>query len=329
MVGVGIGELILVALALAFAWSIGAHYTGACMGMAFAMGAVRRGPALVGMALLTFFGAALASGRVVENVGLNLVASPSIPLAAAAVVVGSAFALTSLYNIVRVPTSTIQILVFSLIGVALAIGIPIHAGTLAGMVAIWVSAPFVAFGLGFVLTRGFDRVAPHRAGGSPGATTLMRAAPWLVVMGLIASFAMGANDVANATAVFVSTGVSTVLVAGIVGGIALALGVVTWGSGLLATVAFDVVRLDRSMATAAQFSQALVILSSVVFFGAFTSMNQALIGAMAGAGLARGRATLRPRTLRGILVGWALGPLSGLAMGAGAMTLVALVLPCL
>ena len=32
--------LVLVALAFSFAWSIGSHYTGACMGMPYALGAV-------------------------------------------------------------------------------------------------------------------------------------------------------------------------------------------------------------------------------------------------------------------------------------------------
>jgi PiT family inorganic phosphate transporter len=33
--------VVLVALAFSFAWSIGSHYTGACMGMPVALGAVR------------------------------------------------------------------------------------------------------------------------------------------------------------------------------------------------------------------------------------------------------------------------------------------------
>ncbi|MCI4361126.1 MAG: inorganic phosphate transporter, partial [Thermoplasmata archaeon] len=62
-------DLLLVGLGLAFAVSIGAHYTGACMGMAYAGGAIHRGPALALMAVLAFAGAAIASGHVVANVG--------------------------------------------------------------------------------------------------------------------------------------------------------------------------------------------------------------------------------------------------------------------
>jgi len=68
------------------------------------------------------------------------------------------------------------------------------------------------------------------------------------------------------------------------------------------------------MATAAQLVQAAVVLAAVAF-GFFTSMNQALVGAMAGAGFARGRETVHLDTLFSILQGWVLGP--GVSIAAG------------
>jgi len=114
--------------------------------------------------------------------------------------------------------------------------------------------------------------------------------------------------------VFISTGFSGPLLAGLVGGLGLAVGVLTWGRPLLERVAFDVVRMDMPMATAAQLVQALVVLTAV-FFGYFTSMNQALIGAMAGAGVARGRETISTKVMLGILRGWIIGPAAGAILG--------------
>ncbi len=136
----------------------------------------------------------------------------------------------------------------------------------------------------------------------------------LVVVGGAASLAMGANDVSNATAVFLSTGFSGPFVAGLIGGIGLAVGVLTWGRPLLERVAFDIVKLDMPMATAAQLVQAVVVLTAV-FFGYFTSMNQALVGAMAGAGFARGRETIDQDVIFGILRGWVIGPAAGAVLG--------------
>ena len=84
---------------------------------------------------------------------------------------------------------------------------------------------------------------------------------------------MGANDASNATAVFLATGFSGPFFAGLIGGVGLAVGVLTWGRPLLERVAFDVVGMDMAMATAAQLVQALVVLTAV-FFGYFTSMNR-------------------------------------------------------
>jgi len=125
---------------------------------------------------------------------------------------------------------------------------------------------------------------------------------------------MGSNDVANATGSLVATHTFSPLTAGAVGGAGLAFGVLTWGKPLLNRIAFDVVDLDRPMATAAQAVQAVVVLLAVGF-GFFTSMNQALVGAMAGASGARGHQVVHRATFLGIVRGWALGPAGGIALG--------------
>jgi len=99
--------------------------------------------------------------------------------------------------------------------------------------------------------------------------------------------------------------------AGVLGGGGLALGVLTWGRPLLQRVAFEIVRLDRPMASAAQAVQAVVFIVAVSF-GLFTSMNQALVGAMTGAGAARGRETIDRQVLTGIVRGWVIGPAAGI-----------------
>jgi PiT family inorganic phosphate transporter len=148
-------DLILVALALGFAASIGAHYTGACMGMPHALGLVSARRALLLMAPLAFLGAALASHAVEARVGTGLV-QHRLTLGDEILVVALAFALTTAYNRLRVPTSTIQLLVFSLVGVALGSRAGVQWRTIATLVVLWVLAPLLATGLGFVLTRGLD-----------------------------------------------------------------------------------------------------------------------------------------------------------------------------
>ncbi|HYB79195.1 MAG TPA: anion permease [Thermoplasmata archaeon] len=302
---------LLVVAAFAFAFSIGAHYTGACMGMPYAAGAIRPWHALLLMAPLALVGAALASGQVETTVGHGILGGGTVALGVALAIVVGALALTSAYNLVTVPTSTIQILVFSAVGAGLAAGLPIHWATIEDLVVLWATAPFAAFALGFLFVRLADRLQPP----APKRGSLGRAAVLgLVGVGAAASFAMGANDVSNASGALIMTGLFGLLLAGLVGGLGLALGVLTWGRPLLQRVAFDLVELDPRMATASQLAQSTVILVSVAF-GFFTSMNQALVGAMIGAGLARRRSTVLWKPIRSILVGWSVGPVSGITLG--------------
>ena len=59
-----------------------------------------------------------------------------------------------------------------------------------------------------------------------------------------------------------------------------------------------------------------------VAFGYFTSMNQALVGAMAGAGYARGRHTVHAKTLVGIVRGWVTGPPTSFLLALAAALVV-------
>ena len=307
-------DLVLIAAASAFAYSLGAHYTGACMGMPYAAGAIRLIPALLLMAPFVLVGAVFASGAVETTVGHGILLAPTVAIPLAVAIVVSAFVLTAAYNFVAIPTSTIQILVFSAVGAGLASGVGIHWSTIETLVAVWAAAPFAACGLGFALTRLLDRWGRKSGTDRPGTGLGRYVALALVGVGSAASFAMGANDVANSSGALVMTGLFGLTAAGLIGGIGMALGVLTWGRPLLRRVAFDVVKLDPRTAAASQLAQSSVILVSVSF-GYFTSMNQALIGAMIGAGLARPGGAVVRKTVRDVLSGWAAGPVSGATLG--------------
>lgn len=309
-----IEAVILVVIALAFAWSIGAHYTGACMGMPFGSGSIKLMPALLLMAVLALLGAVFASHRVESTVGLRIIDASKVTLVAALVIIVAAFILTTVYTARKIPTSTIQILVFCVVGTALGAGIPIHWLTILKLAMIWVMAPPVALVLGYLFTRGLDRIVGFKPKPNPHASTAGEPLRVILVgVGAAASFTMGANDVSNATGVFVMTHLFNVWIAGLIGGIGLLMGVLTWGKPLLKKVAFDIVHVDLSMASAAQLVQAVVVFLAVAF-GFFTSMNQSLLGAMMGAGIARGTGTIEWKAIKDIVKGWIIAPASGIAI---------------
>lgn len=304
----------LVAVSLAFAWSMGAHYTGAVMGMPYAVRAIRLWPALGAIALLTVLGATVASRGVQQTVGLHIIDPARVDARMATIIVLGAFVLTTVYTYYKVPTSTIQILIFCVVGTGVAAGAPVHWATIARLAVLWVLAPPAACALGFVATRVLDAALPTDAAGAEGEDQQFMIIPrLLIMMGLAASFVLGANDVSNAVGIWTAVHVGSEVVAGLVGGLAMGIGALTWGRRILDRVAFDIVTMDRVMATAAQGVQALVVFLAVTQ-GLFTSMNQALVGAMAGAGLARGRQTVNRAVLVGILKGWAISPITGFTL---------------
>lgn len=287
----------LVAVSLAFAWSMGAHYTGAVMGMPFSIGAVSERWALALIAVFCVLGATFASEPVQRTVGLHIVQSAHVTPFMALIMVVGAFVLTTVYTYYKIPTSTIQILVFCVVGTGIAGGIPVAWPTIGRLAITWAIAPLAAMLLGYAGTKLLHRSA------SP---------PWaLVAVGIAASFVLGANDVANAVGVWEMVHIGNLMLAGFAGGAAMAIGALTWGRRILERVAFEIVDLDRSTATAAQGVQAAVVIAAVTQ-GFFTSMNQALVGAMSGAALANDRAINRANLL-GILKGWLISPVSGFA----------------
>ncbi len=307
-------SIVLVAIVLAFAWSIGAHYTGACMGMPYGSGSIKLWPALGLMSVLALLGAAVASHGVETTVGVHIIEAKRVTVAAALVVVVAAFLLTTIYTARKIPTSTIQILVFSVVGMALGAHIRVHWGTILKLAVIWVMAPPVALGLGYLFTHGMDWAVGFKPESQERTAGVLKTLGMiLLAVGAAASFTMGANDVSNATGVFIMTHMYSLWTAGLIGGVGLMLGVLTWGKPLLQKVAFDIVHVDLSMASAAQLVQAVVVLLAVSL-GFFTSMNQALVGAMTGAGLARGNASIEWKAILGIVKGWVIAPISGIAI---------------
>ncbi|HZT11899.1 MAG TPA: anion permease [Candidatus Baltobacteraceae bacterium] len=296
----------LIVASLAFAWSMGAHYTGAVMGMPFGIGAISERWALILIAVFCTLGAGLASEPVQATVGLHIVAPGHVTVAMALVMVLGAFLLTTVYTYWKVPTSTIQILVFCVVGTALAAGVSITWLTILKLAVTWIAAPLFAVVLGFAGTRLLHRI---------------KSPPWaLVLAGVAASFVLGANDVANAVGVWRMVHVGTPLLAGFAGGAAMAVGALTWGRRILHRVSFEIVDLDNATATAAQGVQALVVIVAVTQ-GFFTSINQALISAMSGAAVANHR-TVNRANLYAIVKGWAISPPSGFVFGFVAYRIV-------
>ncbi|MGC8817025.1 MAG: inorganic phosphate transporter [Candidatus Hadarchaeum sp.] len=123
----------------------------------------------------------------------------------------------------------------------------------------------------------------------------------LLIVGLcFSAFAFGANDMANATGVFVTptqkiTGnptFVTMFLLSLLGSAGIAFGAFTWGYKVLEVTAYKVTRLDILTGAAAEYANAIVVFLFTVLpslflgFGLPISTTHASVGSLIGVGLA-------------------------------------------
>lgn len=281
-------------------WSLGSNDASNCFGSAVASRMVRFWTAAVLCASFVLIGA-LLEGRA----GINTLAGlTSVDLEQAVVITIAAAVTVTLMTVFGLPVSTSQAAVGAILGIGF-LNQEVNLTGLGKVVVCWFGTPVGAAAVCAVLYKVLAYVYNRLPLSVIRADILLRAG--LVVAGSYASYTLGANNVANTTAVFVGAGVLTVFQAALIGGLSIGSGVLTYSRKVMETVGSKLVRLDP-------FSALMVILAeglTVHFFtivGVPVSTSQAVVGAVLGVGLVRGANTIKRKTLYGIFTGWFLTP---------------------
>jgi PiT family inorganic phosphate transporter len=222
-----------------------------------------------------------------------------------AVAITVAVALTvTVMTLLSLPVSTSQ----GVIGAILGIGFLNHQLNLASLEKVficWFGTPICAILAAFILYEALALVYNRLKIGIFGADVILRIG--LVVAGAYASYSLGANNVANATAVFVAAGTLTVSKAALIGGLSIGLGVLTYSRGVMETVGRKLVPLDPYSALIVVLAEAITVHFNALV-GVPVSTTQAVIGAVVGVGLVKGAKTINRTTLYSIFTGWFLTP---------------------
>ncbi len=281
-------------------WSLGANDASNCFGSAVASRMVRFWTAAVLCAVFLVAGALLEGQSGIETLS-NLT---QLDLEQAVVITVAAAVTVTLMTGLGLPVSTSQAAVGAILGIGF-FNQEVNVAGLGKVVICWFGTPTGAVVVAVILYKVLAFFYNRLQISVIQADMLLRAA--LIIAGGYASYALGANNVANVTAVFVGAGKLTVFTAALVGGVSIALGVITYSRGVMETVGRKLVRLDP-------FSALVVVLAeglTVHFFtlvGVPVSTSQAVIGAVLGIGILRGARTIKIKTLYGILSGWFLTP---------------------
>jgi len=222
--------------AIFFGWALGANDAANIFGPSVGTGVVRYRTAIIVTAIFVITGAMLEGARGLEtisNLSVQDIKSAGISALSAAISV-------ALMTYFGLPVSSSQAIVGSIVGIGLLKG-QVNWGILVKVLICWVTTPFGAVLIGYIV---YKIITPifSRVKNAVIHDRIIRISA--LVIGAYGAYALGANNVANITGVFVNfIGIKT---AAFLGGVSIALGVLTYSYKVMMTVGKKIILLSRA-----------------------------------------------------------------------------------
>jgi phosphate/sulfate permease len=231
-----------------------------------------------------------------------------------------------------IPVSTTQAIVGAIIGWNFFTGHKTDTGLLSTIVTTWIAGPLLGAAFSAVLYILFRKLLMRL---QVHLLILDAYIKWgLIIVGAFGAYSLGANNIANVMGVFVGSAPNIVLDLGIfmlngpqvlflLGGIAIAIGIMTFSKNLMIEVGNGIMALTAEAAIVVVLSQAVVlfVFSSTSFSNLLAgiglpriplvpvSSSQVIVGSIIGIGLVKGVNEIKFSTIRGIVGGWVVTPL--------------------
>lgn len=304
---------LVILMGIGVGWSIGANDAANSLGPAVGSKVLTLRQAIILIAVLGFLGVYLQGGHVVKTIGKGIIPldtlDKNLSLYIALVASFAACAWVVIATCWKMPISTSHSIVGAVAGAGLAASAPINWKVLLDIFICWVFTPVGAGVLGYIFYRIFKntlyRIIPRKY-------LRVVLAALIVLSGGYVAYTWGANDVANAVGVIAGAGVLSVNVSILIGGLAIVLGIMTWGYKVIETIGSEITHLLPIMAFSAQLASAINVHIYTVL-GVPVSTSHSIVGAIFGVGLVRGVRVLDLRIMREILICWLATPfVSGL-----------------
>jgi len=310
-------------------WSLGANDASNAFGSA------------VGSKMVSFRKAAIIAsvavilGAIIQGAGT----SQTLGKLGAVNAIGGSFTLAlasaiTVYMMTKfsLPVSTTQAIVGAIIGWNLFTGNKTDSATLSAIVATWVTGPVL--GALFTIPLFMLVIKVKVAAKIHLITFESYIRTGLIIVGAFAAYSLGANNIANVMGVFVPAfnlddldlGIITLNSARqlfLLGGMAIAVGIITYSKRVMETVGANIVELNPEAAMVVVLAQSLVLFifssSALSSFLAGlglpriplvpVSSSQVIIGCVIGIGLYKGARNINFRLLGEVAIGWIATPL--------------------
>jgi PiT family inorganic phosphate transporter len=299
---------ITIFMGLAVGWSIGANDAANSLGTAVGSKVLTLKQAIILISVFGFLGATLQGAYVVKTIGKGIVPMDVIDkdlrVYLALVAAFGACAWVVLATYWKMPISTSHSIVGAVAGGGLALGAPVKWKVLFDIFICWICTPVGAAVLGYLFYRIFKNVFYRII---PREYLKPFFAMLIIASGCYVAYTWGANDVANATGVMVGAGILSPTASIILGGLAIVVGIMTWGYKVIETIGSEITNLLPIMAFSAQLASAINV-HIYTIFGIPVSTSHSIVGAIFGVGLVRGMRVVNLRIMREIIVCWLATP---------------------
>ena len=321
-------------------WSLGANHAVNVFGTAVVSKMVKFRTAAIISGIFVILGSIISGAGTTKTLtdlgSINAIAgSFSVALAVGISV--------TLMTRAKLPVSTSQAVIGGIIGWNIFTGSPTDYNSLSKILFSWIASPVIAAIFGFLIFKLLKKTVLK------WKIHLLRLDNYtrigLIIVGALASYSLGANNIANVMGMFASAPlfkdlnvaniiiISSVQQLFLLGGLAIAIGIFTYGNNVMETVGTDLYKISP-------ITGFVVVLAEFIVLWLFTSQSlelfllknnlpsvplvplsttQAFIGAVIGVGLAKDPLSINFKVLGKIGIGWVVAPVT-----AGLITFISL-----
>jgi PiT family inorganic phosphate transporter len=282
-------------------WGLGANDSANVFGTGVATGTVKYGTAITLTAVFVLLGSVFEGPKCM--ITLNEV-SRLPPMHAFCCTLAAAVTM-ALLTYLAIPASASQGIIGAIVGAGIFWGSS-DFSKLYKVLICWLLTPVSAAVVAYCLHRTLDFALDRTVTTLTGRHFLYSFG--IVFTGCYAAYALGGNNVANVTGVYVGSGMLSKEAAALIGGLSIASGVLTFSHRVMMTVGKGIAPLDP-------FSALVCVIATGSTLHIFTqigvpvSSSQAVVGAVAGVGVVGGIRTISGRMLAKVGTGWIVTPL--------------------
>ncbi len=321
-------------------WSLGANHAVNVFGTAVVSKMVKFRTAAIIAGIFVILGSVISG----EGTTKTLTDLGSINAIAGSFAVATAVGISvTLMTRAKLPVSTSQAVIGGIIGWNIFTGSPTDYNSLSKILFSWIASPLIAAFFGFIFFKIIKKTVLKWKIHLLELDNYTRIG--LIVVGALASYSLGANNIANVMGMFASAPlfkdlnianiiyISSVQQLFLLGGIAIAIGIFTYGNNVMETVGADLYKISP-------ITGFVVVLAEFIVLTLFTSQSlesfllrnnlpsfplvplsttQAFIGAVIGVGLAKDPLSINFKVLGKIGMGWVIAPTT-----AGLITFISL-----